>query len=424
MTPKTLKAMTIKSILASTAALSLSAHASPSLAQSPCNWAGTWDTDLGELKMTQNGDRVSGTFTQLYKTRIMGPVSRSRGQCVGDLTVMGRNVDAGAMRGTRIVLSGNGFSGSVDDGLNDNVTMTRFTGTRQVKSYDFAPLATNQVKRGVVADNKVLNRRVNERVVGQKLDQPMVKLKSAPMVKADKVARSTGANVETLDGLPTVDQKPHSWGRFLPWITERSETFRPRFIEMELVEFASDRAWGKGVYGLMGLYAGCNSNTKQRTLAPLNGDKNRIFQQTDTSRDAAEGNEVFSQPSRTRTRRFVLDMSCYSQPGGDLYVQAQTNFKINRHLGFDTEYGYQGFAVNLSRLLEQDDGVLNPQFEERRPVGCSGATQINTVTRAADEDTEDMMVFDWYFSAFGEHPDIEDCQSSVESHVKIRIRNY
>lgn len=62
---------------------------------------------------------------------MVGKARKGAAECKADMTIMGRNLDAGAMRGRNVEINGDSFSGQIEDRIDDNQDVSLLNGKRR-----------------------------------------------------------------------------------------------------------------------------------------------------------------------------------------------------------------------------------------------------------------------------------------------------
>lgn len=131
-----------------------------------------------------------------------------------------------------------------------------------------------------------------------------------------------------------------------PKLRDYQASFTPTAFEVSLDRLWAPEGQSGRLYGLIGLYAYCQTADGSRELAPQRGQPNRVF---DKSREEAT-RDVWGFNPVEYTRRFALDQECLADRNARFIVQIQTNLKERDTVrATDDVYGY----VATSFVLEE-----------------------------------------------------------------------
>ncbi len=135
-----------------------------------------------------------------------------------------------------------------------------------------------------------------------------------------------------------------------PFPADMSPTFEPRFIDVSITDAKALGQLGiaeRAMYGLIGLYAYCETSNGLRELKPSGGLANNVLNLS-RAQATTDGNSLLR--GSRGTRRFVYDTACLSG-NGRIALQIQTNLNRRGPVPMrDTKFGYRASMIYLDRL--------------------------------------------------------------------------
>ena len=140
-----------------------------------------------------------------------------------------------------------------------------------------------------------------------------------------------------------------------PKLADYPASFTPRWFE---ISFTSLTGGGQAearpeFFGVIGIYAYCESDKGSRSLPPFGGLKARVFDLPRNNPARVRGifpaRYYFGEQTR---RKFPVDQQCLNDPDARLKIQLQTNLKEKNVGGGprDAVYGYRSLSFYLDHI--------------------------------------------------------------------------
>jgi len=297
-------------------------------------WQGTWDTKYGDVKLHQTGQHVYGDYGT-WGT-IEGLVSQDRRTIRG---VYRRNDDGSSgyfewrINGTQNYFTGHWAS--------PQSALPRWNGG--------GPQWTGSRTRSAKPTLSVYRGNGN---IGDFFGRQDVKyINWARAVSSASAPPNTASAGQSTAAAPA-KPKTNPLAKRYPKLADYSADFKPRFFEISLEELTGlGTEQRPEIYGLIGIYAYCESASGSRALRSFGNLKARVF-------DLPRNN-----PARVRTakayffgestiRKFPVDAACMREPDARLKIQLQTNLREKEIGGGarDEVYGYRSLAFYLDLI--------------------------------------------------------------------------
>lgn len=320
-------------------------------------WQGTWDTNYGDVKLHQAQTHVYGDYGK-WGT-IEGVVSKDRRTVRG---VYRRNDDGSKGYFEWKLTSIRGFSGRWASSQRSlpvwNSRGTGWTGTRTSSAKPRFTVYRGSGNMGTFMggqDGKY-TRWINA----------LYSDGTAPDPSSTGQSSTAAAKPKAVNPL----------AKRFPKLKDYDADFQPRWFHVGINTVKGEQR-DTSLYGVMGLYAYCETAGSSRPLKSFGNLKARIFDRT--RKDPARG--LFNAPVRLGSdayRKFPMDRACLNDPMGRIKVQIQTNLKEKDPASRDEKFGYRSYHFYIDQIpsADQDSAYIN--LGVRRSVVLSSSNTKNT----------------------------------------------
>ena len=319
----------------------------PILAQ---EWQGAWNTTYGQIRLVEDGDYVYGDY---------GNIGTIEG-----VLVNGKQVLRAVF--TRRDTKQTGYVEWVQSGDDGNRITGRWNWT-SAPVPDWQEEASGGLWRGDRTDDGIppIIQFGPRRSRGQFLASAGSAYRNwiRPAPNTSRAGAIAAPPAKSGDSPTVAPSTPSLIGRF-PVLANYPANFAPRYFDVRLTRMLVGEEVFTELYGLVGIYAYCETPTESYPLKPFGGLPNRVF---DVARENASRVVIYDFQPAQATRRFALDERCLAGPDNRIAIQVQSNMKEKDNIPrFDEKWGYRSIKFYLGDL----------PTSENLTVGTGGADSL------------------------------------------------